>query len=73
MQDLHQIADTLLPNVESVLPGGTGHDVLPVSRETAALPWSPEGGQQGTRDGTNAPEAPPEMYQPPPGGSPLTC
>lgn len=42
MQDLHEVADALLPDVECVLPGWTSHDVLTIPRETAALPWSPD-------------------------------
>lgn len=41
MEDLHQVPDALLPDVEGVLPGRPGHDVLTVARETAALPRSP--------------------------------
>lgn len=41
VQDLHQVPNALLPNVESVLPGRTGHDVLAVPRKAAALPGGP--------------------------------
>ena len=40
VQDLHQVADALLPDVQRMLPGGAGHNVLSVSREAAALPGS---------------------------------
>lgn len=43
MQDLYQVPDALLPDVEGMLPGRTGHDVFTVAGETAAFPWSPEG------------------------------
>lgn len=42
MQDLHEVADALLPDVEGVLPGRTSHDILTITGETAALPRSPE-------------------------------
>lgn len=41
MQDLHQVANALLPNVERVLAGRASHDVLAISREAALLPGSP--------------------------------
>lgn len=42
MQDLHEVADALLPDVEGMLPGRTSHDILTITGETAALPRSPE-------------------------------
>lgn len=42
VEDLDQVPDALFPDVEGVLSSRTCHDVLPVSREAAALPRSPE-------------------------------
>lgn len=42
MQDLHQVSDALFPDIEGMLPGRTGHNVLTIAGETTTLPRSPE-------------------------------
>lgn len=38
VQDFHQVADALFPDVKSVLSSRSGAHVLPIPRETALLP-----------------------------------
>lgn len=38
MQDFHQVADALFPDIKSVLSSRSGAHVLPIPRETALLP-----------------------------------
>ena len=38
VEDFDEISDALLPDVERMLPGGSGHDVLTVPAEATFLP-----------------------------------
>lgn len=42
MQDLHQVANALLPDIQCMLPGGARHYVFPIPRETTFFPWGPK-------------------------------
>lgn len=43
MENLHQVANALLPDIQGVLPGWTGHYVFSIPRETTFLPRGSEG------------------------------
>lgn len=43
VENLHQVANALLPYVQGMLPGWTCHYVFPIPRETTFLPRGPNG------------------------------
>lgn len=42
MENLHQVANALLPDVQGMLPGWACHYVLPIPREATFLPRGPK-------------------------------